>query len=87
MNELKANISHKIAMTHNIMAGIHAEWGALESVSHVDRMQRRRTVLRPVVELTATYTKTTTTGKPFKRATVETIKIKPIYCSQCGHKL
>ena len=87
LTERKADIARDLAVKHNVLSGVHAVFDTVTNVTKRNKQLRRRVVEMPAVSITATYTKTTVTGKPFKRATVKHITVKPIYCCLCGGAL
>jgi len=87
MTKIKADVERDIALEHNIFTGVHSEWNDSAAIRKKNKQQRVRSKLHPTVSLTATFTRTTTTGKPFKKADVKVVQIKPKFCCQCGGKL
>lgn len=87
IDQIKANAVSDVMTKNNPSGAVVASWGSSAYFRVTNRQQRTRVIERPVLSLTLEYTQTTTKGKPFKRATVECITIKPIFCSQCGGKL
>jgi len=84
MTKIKADVERDIAIEHNIFTGVHSEWDSCTAIRKKNKQQRVRSKLHPTVSLTATFTRTTALGQPFKKADVKVVQIKPKFCSQCG---
>lgn len=87
IDQIKAAEVAKVLTKHNPSGAVSANWDSSVYARVTNKQQRTRVIERPALSLTLEYTKTTTTGQPFKRATVERIQIKPKFCSMCGGKL